>query len=670
MEKEAAKIHIEQLREELNYHNHKYYVENSPEISDQEFDHKMRELMNLEKQFPEFEDPDSPSMRVGSDLNKEFEQVVHKYPMLSLSNTYSEEELQDFHNRVVKAVGNDFRYVCELKYDGTAIGLTYQNGKLIRAVTRGDGTQGDDVTQNVRTIRSIPLKLTGDYPGEFEIRGEIFLPLKGFQWLNAEKEKAGEAPFANPRNAAAGSLKLQNSSLVAKRPLDTYLYYMLSEELPTMSHYENLLKAKSWGLKISPHTQVCNSIDEVFEFIRHWDTARHELPFEIDGAVIKVDNIHLQQELGFTAKSPRWAIAYKFKAEEARTRLLSVDYQVGRTGAVTPVANLEPVQLAGTTVKRASLHNADVISGLGLHCNDLVTVEKGGEIIPKITGVVKEERPEKSLPVHFIKECPECGAPLMRVEGEAAHYCPNSASCPPQIKGKLEHFISRRAMNIDGLGAETINLLYTKGLVNTLPDLYKLKASQLITLERLGDKSARNIITSIKNSLEVPWPRVLYALGIRFVGETVAKKLAASFASIDKLSGATEEELIAVDEIGNKIAGSILAFFTSEANKKMIEELKSYGLQLAGKEETSISKASNILEGKTLVISGKFSRYSRDQLKAMIETHGGKNTGSVTGKTDYLVAGENMGPSKLEKAEKQGVKILSENQFLELIGEE
>lgn len=670
MEKEAAKIHIEQLREELNYHNHKYYVENSPEISDQEFDHKMRELMNLEKQFPEFEDPDSPSMRVGSDLNKEFEQVVHKYPMLSLSNTYSEEELQDFHNRVVKAVGNDFRYVCELKYDGTAIGLTYQNGKLIRAVTRGDGTQGDDVTQNVRTIRSIPLKLTGDYPGEFEIRGEIFLPLKGFQWLNAEKEKAGEAPFANPRNAAAGSLKLQNSSLVAKRPLDTYLYYMLSEELPTMSHYENLLKAKSWGLKISPHTQVCNSIDEVFEFIRHWDTARHELPFEIDGAVIKVDNIHLQQELGFTAKSPRWAIAYKFKAEEARTRLLSVDYQVGRTGAVTPVANLEPVQLAGTTVKRASLHNADVISGLGLHYNDLVTVEKGGEIIPKITGVVKEERPEKSLPVHFIKECPECGAPLMRVEGEAAHYCPNSASCPPQIKGKLEHFISRRAMNIDGLGAETINLLYTKGLVNTLPDLYKLKASQLITLERLGDKSARNIITSIKNSLEVPWPRVLYALGIRFVGETVAKKLAASFASIDKLSGATEEELIAVDEIGNKIAGSILAFFTSEANKKMIEELKSYGLQLAGKEETSISKASNILEGKTLVISGKFSRYSRDQLKAMIETHGGKNTGSVTGKTDYLVAGENMGPSKLEKAEKQGVKILSENQFLELIGEE
>ncbi len=670
MEKEAAKIHIEQLREELNYHNHKYYVENSPEISDQEFDHKMRELMNLEKQFPEFEDPDSPSMRVGSDLNKEFEQVVHKYPMLSLSNTYSEEELQDFHNRVVKAVGNDFRYVCELKYDGTAIGLTYQNGKLIRAVTRGDGTQGDDVTQNVRTIRSIPLKLTGDYPGEFEIRGEIFLPLKGFQWLNAEKEKAGEAPFANPRNAAAGSLKLQNSSLVAKRPLDTYLYYMLSEELPTMSHYENLLKAKSWGLKISPHTQVCNSIDEVFEFIRHWDTARHELPFEIDGAVIKVDNIHLQQELGFTAKSPRWAIAYKFKAEEARTRLLSVDYQVGRTGAVTPVANLEPVQLAGTTVKRASLHNADVISGLGLHCNDLVTVEKGGEIIPKITGVVKEERPEKSLPIHFIKECPECGAPLMRVEGEAAHYCPNSASCPPQIKGKLEHFISRRAMNIDGLGAETINLLYTKGLVNTLPDLYKLKASQLITLERLGDKSARNIITSIKNSLEVPWPRVLYALGIRFVGETVAKKLAASFASIDKLSGATEEELIAVDEIGNKIAGSILAFFTSEANKKMIEELKSYGLQLAGKEETSISKASNILEGKTLVISGKFSRYSRDQLKEMIETHGGKNTGSVTGKTDYLVAGENMGPSKLEKAEKQGVKILSENQFLELIGEE
>ncbi|RCW33921.1 NAD-dependent DNA ligase LigA [Marinilabilia salmonicolor] len=671
MEKEAAKEKIEHLRDELNLHNHRYYVENNPVISDREFDLKMRELMDLEKEFPEFEDPDSPSMRVGSDLNKEFEQVSHKYPMLSLGNTYSEEELQDFHNRVVKLAGSDFEYTCELKYDGTAIGLTYKDGKLARAVTRGDGTVGDDVTQNVRTIRSIPLKLNGDYPDEFEIRGEIFLPLKGFEWLNAEKEKAGEAPFANPRNAAAGSLKLQNSSLVARRPLDTYFYYMLSEQLPTGSHYENLMKARSWGLKISPHTQRCKTISEVFEFIKHWETARHDLPFEIDGAVIKVDDISLQKKLGFTAKSPRWAIAYKFKAEEAKTRLVSVDYQVGRTGAVTPVANLEPVQLAGTTVKRASLHNADIISGLGLHINDLVTVEKGGEIIPKITGVVIEERPALSAPVEFIKECPECGAPLMRPEGEAAHYCPNTASCPPQIKGKLEHFISRRAMNIDGLGAETINLMYSKGLVTTLPDLYRIKASQLITLERLGDKSARNIVSSIRKSLEVPWPRVLFALGIRFVGETVAKKLAGSFTSIDQLANASEEELIAVDEIGKKIAGSIIAFFKSEANRRMIEELKTFGLQLAGSEHSSSPESvSNVLEGKTLVISGKFTKYSRDQLKEMIEAHGGKNTGSVTGNTDYLVAGENMGPSKLEKAEKQGVTILSENQFLELIGEE
>lgn len=671
MEQEAAKKKIEQLRDELNQHNHKYYVENNPVISDREFDLKMRELMDLEKEFPEFEDPDSPSKRVGSDLNKEFDQVSHKYPMLSLGNTYSQEELQDFHNRVLKQVSTDFEYTCELKYDGTAIGLTYKNGKLFRAVTRGDGTMGDDVTQNVRTIRSIPLKLKGDYPDEFEIRGEIFLPLKGFEWLNAEKENAGEPPFANPRNAAAGSLKLQNSSLVAKRPLDAYLYYMLSEQLPTQSHYENLMKARAWGLKISPHTKKCKTIKEVFKFIKHWETARHELPFEIDGAVIKVDDINLQKQLGFTAKSPRWAIAYKFKAEEAKTRLISVDYQVGRTGAVTPVANLEPVQLAGTTVKRASLHNADIISGLGLYLNDLVTVEKGGEIIPKITGVVIEERSDDSAPVEFIKNCPECGTPLMRIEGEAAHYCPNTASCPPQIKGKLEHFISRRAMNIDGLGTETINLLYSKGLVTTLPDLYRIKASQLITLERLGDKSARNIVSSIRKSLEVPWPRVLFALGIRFVGETVAKKLARTFASIDQLANASEEELISVDEIGKKIAGSILAFFNSEANREMIEELKSFGLQLTGiEEQVSSESASNLLEGKTIVISGKFTKYSRDQLKEMIEAHGGKNTGSVTRNTDYLVAGENMGPSKLEKAEKQGINILSENQFLELIGEE
>jgi DNA ligase (NAD+) len=666
MDKAAALKHIDQLREELNYHNHKYYVENNPEIPDQEFDYKMRELMDLETQFPEYTDPDSPTMRVGSDLNREFEQFTHRYPMLSLSNTYSEQELQDFHNRIVKAVGNTFNYVCELKYDGTSISLTYQNGKLLRAVTRGDGTVGDDVTQNVRTIRSIPLKLKDDFPSEFEIRGEIFLPLKGFRHLNEQKEKNNEAPFANPRNAAAGSLKLQNSSLVAKRPLDCYLYYMLGGELPTDSHYENLMKAQSWGLKISPHTHVCQSIKEVFEFVRHWETARHALPFEIDGAVIKVDSIPLQRQLGFTAKSPRWAIAYKFKAEEARTRLVSVNYQVGRTGAVTPVANLEPVKLAGTTVKRASLHNADIISGLGLHINDLVKVEKGGEIIPKITGVVVEERPDNSQPVEFITECPECGGPLMRVEGEAAHYCPNSASCPQQIKGKLEHFISRRAMNIEGLGSETINLLYTRGLVNTIPDLYRLRASQLVTLERLGDKSARNIINSINQSKEVPWPRVLFALGIRFVGETVAKKLAQSFTSTDSLASATNEELIAVDEIGEKIAGSILAFFNSEANRQMIKELKEFGLKLEGENQEE-KPLSGKLEGKSVVISGKFSQFSRDKLKKMIEAHGGKSTGSVTGNTDILVAGENMGPAKLDKAEKLGVEILTENQFLELI---
>jgi len=665
MTKAAVRQRIDELREELNRHNFKYYVENQPEISDQEFDRKMRELADLEAKYPEFADPDSPTMRVGSDLTEEFEQVQHKYPMLSLSNTYSEQELRDFHNRIVRQVGKNFRYVCELKYDGTSISLTYVNGKLQRAVTRGDGAVGDDVTRNVRTIRSVPLKLKGHFLREFEMRGEIFLPIEGFKWLNREKEKAGEPPFANPRNAAAGSLKLQNSSLVAKRPLDCFLYYLLAEELPTDSHYENLMLAKSWGLKISPHMEICHSIEDVLKFIRKWDTDRKDLPFEIDGAVIKVDSISLQRQLGFTAKSPRWAIAYKFKAEEARTRLLSVDFQVGRTGTVTPVANLEPVRLAGTTVKRASLHNADIISELGLHINDLVTVEKGGEIIPKITGVVLEERPSNSRPIEFIKNCPECGAPLMRLEGEAAHYCPNSASCPPQIKGKLEHFISRRAMNIDGLGSETINLLFNQGLVKAIPDLYRLKASQLVNLERLGEKSARNIINSIRKSLEVPWPRVLYALGIRFVGETVAKKLAVAFPSIDKLAKASKEELTAVDEIGEKIAQSIIAFFKSEVNRKMIEELKQFGLKLEGKEENNLE--SRRLEGKSIVISGTFTKFSRDELKQIIENHGGKNTGSVTGKTDYLVAGENMGPAKLEKAKKQGVTILSEDQFLSLI---
>ena len=666
MDKATAHTYIEQLREELNYHNHKYYVENAPDIPDYAFDQKMHELSDLEKQYPEFFDSNSPTQRVGSDLNQEFEQVRHQYPMLSLSNTYSEEELQDFHNRIVRQVGSDFSYVCELKYDGTAISLTYENGVLQQAVTRGDGTVGDDVTQNVKTIRSIPLKLTADYPPRFVTRGEIFLPLEGFEKLNREKDQKGEAPFANPRNAAAGSLKLQNSSLVAKRPLDCFMYHLLADELPSDSHYENLMKAKSWGLKISPHTQRCQTIGEVFQFIREWDQKRHDLPFEIDGAVVKVDSLSLQQKLGFTAKSPRWAIAYKFRAEEARTRLISVDYQVGRTGAVTPVANLEPVKLAGTTVKRASLHNEDIIAELNLHLNDLVKVEKGGEIIPKITGVVSEERPSNALPIDFIQECPACGTRLMRPKGEAAHYCPNSASCPPQIKGKLEHFISRRAMNIDGLGSETINLLYNHGLVQSIPDLYWLKASQLVSLERLGEKSARNIVQSIRKSFEVPWPRVLFALGIRFVGETVARKLAEAFPSVDKLANASKEELVAVDEIGEKIAESILAFFKSEANQKMIRELKGFGLKLEGEQEMQKAR-SNILDGKNVVISGKFLNYSRDELKEMIESHGGKNTASITGNTNYLVAGENMGPAKLDKAKKQGIAILSEEQFLELI---
>ncbi|SFE60631.1 NAD-dependent DNA ligase LigA [Thermophagus xiamenensis] len=666
MEKEAARKRIELLREELNYHNYKYYIENQPEISDLEFDQKMQELADLEKQYPEFVDPSSPTMRVGSDLSEEFEQVPHKYPMLSLGNTYSEEELLDFHNRLLRLVGNNFSYVCELKYDGTSISLTYVNGVLQRAVTRGDGTVGDDVTRNVRTIRSVPLKLHGDYPSEFEIRGEIFLPVKEFEWLNDERAKAGEPPFANPRNAAAGSLKLQNSALVAKRPLDCYLYYMLGEELPTNSHYDNLMKAKSWGLKISPHMKRCQSIEEVFDFIKYWDKERHNLPFEIDGAVIKVDNINIQNQLGNTAKSPRWAIAYKFKAEQVQTRLLSIDFQVGRTGAVTPVANLEPVQLAGTIVKRASLHNADIISELGLHINDTVIVEKGGEIIPKITGVVPEKRPHQSEAVEFIKNCPACGSPLMRIEGEAAHYCSNSANCPPQIKGKIEHFISRRAMNIDGLGSETINLLYNQNLVKTISDLYRLRPSQLIPLERLGEKSARNIINSIEASKNVPWPRVLYGLGIRFVGETVAKKLAEAFPSVDQLMSATKEQLMAVDEIGEKIAESVIAFFKDEGNRNLIEELKQFGLKLEGIEPNQ-SLISTKLEGKNIVISGTFSKYSRDELKQMIAAHGGKNTSSVTGKTDILVAGEKTGPAKLQKAKSLGITILTEEQFLELI---
>ncbi len=667
MDKASVHQHILELRSELNDHNNRYYVLNDPRISDYEYDKKLRELADLEKEHPEFADPDSPTMRVGSDLNRTFEQVVHKYPMLSLSNTYSEQELTDFHNRVVRQVGSDFKYTCELKYDGTAIGLTYINGALQRAVTRGDGTVGDDVTQNVRTIRAIPLRLQGHFPSEFEMRGEIFLPREGFEMLNRQRAEADEPPFANPRNAAAGSLKLQNSSLVARRPLDCFLYYMLGDQLPGNSHFQNLKKAGAWGLKVSPYMKLCNNLEEVFTFIRKWDSQRHHLPFDIDGVVIKVDSITLQEQLGFTAKSPRWAIAYKFKAEEAVTRLVSVDFQVGRTGAVTPVANLEPVLLAGTVVKRATLHNADIISELGLHLNDMVKVEKGGEIIPKITGVILEQRHINSQPVTFISHCPECGAPLMRVEGEAAHYCPNSASCPPQIKGKIEHFISRKAMNIDGLGKETINMLYNNGLVHTISDLYRLQASQLTGLERLGEKSAGNILESIQKSLTVPFPRVLFALGIRFVGETVAKKLAQAIGSIDQLASASLKQLMAVDEIGEKIAGSIQAFFQSEANQKMVNELKHFGLQFENTTTDDAPQKTSRLQGLTIVISGTFTHHSRDRIKELIEMHGGKNTSSVTGKTSYLVAGANMGPGKLEKAEKLGVSIISEEDFIKLI---
>jgi DNA ligase (NAD+) len=665
MEQERTKEVISQLRAELHHHNHCYYILNSPEIEDIEYDNKMTELIRLESENPEFYDPNSPSVRVGSDLSQEFSSVRHKYPMLSLGNTYSEGELRDFFKRVEKALGHETAFVCELKYDGTAISLTYEQGRLVSGITRGDGVTGDDVTTNVKTIKSIPLQLTGEFPEVFEVRGEIFMPRPGFDKLNADRVKSGEMPFANPRNAAAGSLKIQNSSIVAKRPLECYLYQLMGEVLPSDSHYENLQKAISWGLRISPYVQLCSNVDQIIEFVHKWDAARRNLPFDIDGIVIKVDSLAIREELGFTAKSPRWAISYKYKAESAYTRLQSVDFQVGRTGAVTPVANLEPVQLAGTTVKRASLHNADIIATLDLHLNDLVAVEKGGEIIPKITGVDATQRTPASQPVIFIPNCPECGSELIRIDGESAHYCPNFESCPPQIKGRIEHFISRKAMDIDGLGEETISLLYENGLVRNIADLYRLSASQLSGLERLGSKSASNIIAGIEKSKEIPFARVLFALGIRFVGETVAKKLAAALGSIDKLIGASYEELMAIDEIGGKIASSILAYFAKLENRQLIDELREFGLIF---EENEQGKAtlSNKLEGLSIVVSGVFSR-SRDDLKALIEVHGGKNVTSISSKTDYVVAGENMGPAKLDKAIKLGISVISEEELIKII---
>ena len=664
----TIKERIDQLRTDLHRHNYNYYVLNTPEISDKEFDDMMRELQDLEKEHPEYQDENSPTMRVGSDLNKNFTQVTHKYPMLSLGNTYSENEVTDFYDRVKKALNEDFEICCELKYDGTSISLTYENGKLVRAVTRGDGEKGDDVTDNVKTIRTIPLVLHGNnYPEHFEIRGEILMPWEVFEELNREKEAREEPLFANPRTAASGTLKLPNSAIVASRKLDAYLYYLLGEELPCDGHYENLQTAAGWGFKISEHTKKTHSLEEVFEYIRYWDTERKNLPVATDGIVLKVNSMRQQKSLGFTAKSPRWAIAYKFQAERALTRLNRVTYQVGRTGAITPVANLDPVQLSGTIVKRASLHNADIIEGLDLHIGDMVYVEKGGEIIPKITGVDKDARGmligEK---VKFITHCPECGSKLVRYEGEAAHYCPNETACPPQIKGKIEHFISRKAMNIDGLGPETVDTFYRLGLIKDTADLYQLTAEDIKNLDRMGEKSAENIIKGIKASKEVPFERVLFALGIRFVGETVAKKIAKSFNNIEELENADLEKLTSIDEIGEKIAQSILIYFSSPLNVNLIERLKSAGLQLYRKEE-DLNEYTDKLAGQSIVISGVFTHHSRDEYKDLIEKNGGKNVGSISTKTSFILAGENMGPSKLEKAHKLGIKIISEDEFLTLI---
>ena len=660
----VVKDKIKALREALEQHNYNYYVLSAPTISDREFDEMMKELQVLEEAHPEYADPHSPTQRVGSDLSKEFEQVVHKYPMLSLGNTYSEDEVKDFYERIARDLNEPFEIVAELKYDGTSISLTYEDGRLVRAVTRGD-----DVTANVKTIRSVPLKLMGDrYPATFEIRGEILLPWAEFDRLNKEREEQEEPLFANPRNAASGTLKQQNPAVVAARKLDAYFYYLLGEELPAETHFDNLEAARSWGFKIPNVIRVCNSLEDIYDYIAYWDVERKNLPVATDGIVLKVNSLRQQRNLGFTAKSPRWAIAYKFQAERAVTRLNSVSFQVGRTGAVTPVANLEPVLLAGTTVKRASLHNADIIEGLDLHLGDKVFVEKGGEIIPKIVGVDVEARGllvgDK---VRFIRSCPECGTPLMRPEGEAAHYCPNEAGCPPQIKGKIEHFVTRRAMNIN-MGPETVEDLYEAGYIKDTADLYTLEIADLLRLERWADKSARNLMASLEESKQVPFERVLYGLGIRFVGETVAKRLVSAFHSMEQLEQASFEDLTAVDEIGERIARSIIAYFADERNRTLVNRLKEYGLQMSVAEE-KLANRSEKLKGLSIVISGTFAKHSRDEYKAMIEQHGGKNSGSVSGKTDYILAGDNMGPAKLEKAAKLGVKIINEDEFLNMIAE-
>jgi len=669
MKQSEAKERIDKLRKEIEEHNRRYYVLNQPVISDFEYDLLINELKTLESEFPELIVEWSPTQHIGSDITKEFRQYEHAYPMLSLGNTYSYEELHDFDTRVRKSVTGQVEYVCELKFDGASISITYINGLMARAVTRGDGTKGDDVTVNVKTIRSIPWQVTNEsLPGEFIVRGEILMPRAVFDSLNEERAKEGLNLFANPRNAASGTLKLLDPSVVASRSLDCMFYFLLGEELPYNTHYDNLMTAAGWGFKVDGSITVCRSIEEVIRFIETWETKRDNLPFETDGAVIKVNSLDQQEELGVTAKSPRWAVAYKYKTEQALTRLLSISYQVGRTGAITPVANLEPVLLAGTTVKRASLHNADQIFLLDLHVDDMVYVEKGGEIIPKIVGVDYSSRNEKSQMIKFIDTCPECGTALVKNEGEANHFCPNYLHCPPQIKGRIEHFISRRAMDIEGLGEETVDLLFSKGLIRTIADLYELKLEQLIPLERMGEKSASNILKSIKESANVPYHRVLYALGIRHVGETVAKTISLRFRSLDDLMNADVETLTGVREIGPKIASSIVAYFNDPENIEIIRRLKSTGIKLAS--ETTEFTSGNALNGKVIVISGVFKLHSRDEYKELIEKNGGKNSSSISGNTSFILAGDNMGPSKKEKAKELGIQMLSEEEFLKMIGKE
>jgi len=660
---------IQKLREELNQHNYNYYVLDKPTISDFEFDLKLKQLQELENQHPEFFDENSPTQRVGGTITKNFETVKHEYRMYSLDNSYSKEELVDWEKRVQKVLGDvQLEYTCELKYDGASISITYENGKLKRAVTRGDGVQGDDVTNNIKTIKSIPLKLKGNFPDKFDVRGEIILPFAGFEKMNQELIEIGELPYSNPRNTASGSLKLQDSAEVAKRPLDCLLYFIIGNKLPFKSQFEGLETARNWGFKVPKEAKLAHSLEEVFEYIDYWDIHRHNLPYETDGVVIKVNSFQHQDELGFTAKSPRWAIAYKFKSEQVSTRLNSISYQVGRTGAITPVANLEPVQLAGTIVKRASLHNADQIEKLDIRIGDTVFVEKGGEIIPKIIAVDLSKRPENSEPTKYITHCPECHTELVRSEGEANHYCPNFYGCPPQIIGRIQHYISRKAMDIEGLGGETVALLYNNGLVHNYADLYELTVEQILPLERMAQKSAENLVKGVEYSKNVPFERVLYAIGIRFVGETVAKKLAKHYKSIDALSQASLMDLVLVDEIGERIAQSVIDFFNNQENRIIIDRLKSYGVQFETVEIVN-PNATNKLDGKTFVVSGVFEEFSRDDLKKAIEDNGGKVGSSISAKTDYVVAGANMGPAKLEKAVKLNISIISEMDFKKMINE-